>query len=106
MPKKEKKNFFPPFFFASSFFLSLFSPLLRRTTCNHDNHYDFIHFIASHTARDCLYLGKQSFNNGYYGQSIEWFEQAMLKASQEGNKTAPLEEIVPFYNMAVEIVSF
>jgi prolyl 4-hydroxylase len=55
------------------------------------------------TARDCLYLGKHSFNNGYYGHSIEWFEEAMIRAHREGNTTASVEEIMPFYNMAIEI---
>ena len=57
------------------------------------------------TARDCLYLGKHSFNNGYYGQAIEWFEQALHKANLEGNATAPVDEITPFYSMALTIVS-
>ncbi|XP_054167390.1 prolyl 4-hydroxylase subunit alpha-1-like [Oppia nitens] len=55
------------------------------------------------TARDCLYLGKHSFNNGYYGHSIEWFEEALIRAHREDNRTASVEEIMPFYNMAVEI---
>jgi len=49
-------------------------------------------------------LGKHSFNNGYYGHSIEWFEEALIRAHREGNLTASVEEIMPFYNMAVEIV--
>ena len=56
-------------------------------------------------ARDCLYLGKHSFNNGYYGQALEWFEEAMTRAHREGNTTAPVDEIRPFYTMAATIVS-
>lgn len=56
-------------------------------------------------ARDCLYLGKHSFNNGYYGQAIEWFEEALHRANLEGNTTAPVDEITPFYTMALTIVS-
>jgi prolyl 4-hydroxylase len=55
-------------------------------------------------ARDCLYLGKHSFNNGYYGQALEWFEEALNRAHQEGNTTAPVDEIRPFYAMAATIV--
>jgi len=61
--------------------------------------------FISFTARDCLFLGKHSFNNGYYGQSIEWFEEALSRAHREGNFTAPVDEITPFYNMALTIVS-
>jgi len=55
------------------------------------------------TARDCLYLGKHSFNNGYYGQAIEWFEESLHRAHLEGNTTAPVDEIAPFYEMAARI---
>lgn len=55
------------------------------------------------TARDCLYLGKHAFNNGYYGQAIAWFEQALEKAQSEHNATAPVDEIQPFYSMALTI---
>ncbi|KAH9403931.1 hypothetical protein TYRP_014443 [Tyrophagus putrescentiae] len=54
------------------------------------------------SARDCLYLGKSAFNNGYFGSSIEWFEEALARAHVEGNSTASVEEITPFYQMAVE----
>ena len=57
-------------------------------------------------ARDCLFFAKQSFNHGYYGHSLEWFDQAMKKANQEGNQTAGVDEIVPFYDVALKIVSF
>lgn len=56
-------------------------------------------------ARDCLHLGKNAFNNGYYGISLEWFEEAVARAQVEGNQTASMEEITPFYQMAVEYVS-
>lgn len=56
-------------------------------------------------ARDCLFFAKQSFNNGYYGHSLEWFDQALKKANQEGNTTASVDEIIPFYNVALKIVS-
>ncbi|XP_015792160.1 prolyl 4-hydroxylase subunit alpha-2-like [Tetranychus urticae] len=55
------------------------------------------------TSRDCLYLGKHSFNNGYYGQALEWFDEALRKAHLERNRTTPVDEIIPFYNMAVQI---
>ena len=57
------------------------------------------------SARDCLYLGKHSFNNGYYGQAVKWFEQALQKSYKEGNRTASADEIIAFYKMALEIVS-
>lgn len=56
-------------------------------------------------ARDCLFFAKQSFNHGYYGHSLEWFDQALKKANQEGNTTASVDEIIPFYNVALKIVS-
>lgn len=63
------------------------------------------HFLLPYLARDCLYLGKSAFNNGYYGISLEWFEEALTRAHVEGNITASVEEITPFYQMAVEYVS-
>ena len=74
------------------------------------NSHSFCHFFCHFlflilTARDCLFLGKHSFNNGYYGQSIEWFEEALIRAHREGNATAPVDEITPFYTMALTIVS-
>lgn len=54
-------------------------------------------------ARDCLYMGKHAFNNGYYGHAIEWLEIAMGRAEEEGNTTATVDEIMPFYKMAIEI---
>ena len=56
-------------------------------------------------ARDCLFFAKQSFNHGYFGHSLEWFDQALKKANQEGNLTASVDEIIPFYNVALKIVS-
>ena len=69
---------------------------------------DFIHHFVClpYLARDCLYLGKSAFNNGYFGSSIEWFEEALARAHVEGNSTASVEEITPFYQMAVEYVSW
>lgn len=55
-------------------------------------------------ARDCLFLAKQSFNNGYYGHSLEWFDLALKKANQEGNLTASVDEILPFRSVALKIV--
>jgi hypothetical protein len=66
--------------------------------------YQYFNINIISLARDCLYLGKHSFNNGYYGHSIEWFEEAMIRAHREGNTTASVDEIMPFYNMAIEIV--
>ncbi|KAI1305893.1 Prolyl 4-hydroxylase subunit alpha-2 [Halotydeus destructor] len=54
-------------------------------------------------ARDCLYIGKHSFNNGYYGQSMQWFQESLVKAQEERNTTASVEEIMPFYDMAAKI---
>ncbi|KAH7636267.1 vacuolar protein sorting-associated protein 33a-like protein [Dermatophagoides farinae] len=56
------------------------------------------------SARDCLYLGKNAFNNGYYGHSLEWFDEALVRAHQEGNRTASVDEIVPFYQLAIEYI--
>lgn len=56
-------------------------------------------------ARDCLFFAKQSFTNGYYGHSLEWFDQALKRANQEGNTTASVDEIIPFYDVALKIVS-
>ncbi|XP_076316484.1 prolyl 4-hydroxylase subunit alpha-1-like [Tachypleus tridentatus] len=62
-----------------------------------------INSVSRLTARDCLYLGKQAFNNGYYGHAIEWFEEAMSRAKLENNQTAPVEEITPFLDIAIKI---
>lgn len=56
-------------------------------------------------ARDCLFFAKQSFTHGYYGHSLEWFDQALKKANQEGNTTASVDEIIPFYDVALKVVS-
>lgn len=56
------------------------------------------------TARDCLYLAKHAFNNAYYGHSLDWFEEAMRRAHREGNSTASVSEIQPFYSMAAQVV--
>ncbi|UXI20501.1 complexin [Sarcoptes scabiei] len=62
------------------------------------------HSFIQMTARDCLYLGKNAFNNGYYGHSLEWFDEALRRAHHEGNQTASVDEIVPFYNLAIEYI--
>lgn len=56
------------------------------------------------TARDCLYLAKHAFNNAYYGHSLDWFEEALKRAYDEGNSTASVSEIQPFYQMASQVV--
>jgi prolyl 4-hydroxylase len=56
------------------------------------------------TARDCLYLAKHAFNNAYYGHSLDWFEEALRRAYNEGNTTASVSEIQPFYQMASQVV--
>lgn len=56
------------------------------------------------TARDCLYLAKHAFNNAYYGHSLDWFEEALKRAYGEGNTTASVSEIQPFYQMASQVV--
>lgn len=56
------------------------------------------------SARDCLYLGKSAFNHGYYGHSLDWFEEALHRAHREGNRTATVDEITPFYEMAAQEV--
>lgn len=56
------------------------------------------------TARDCLYLAKHAFNNAYYGHSLDWFEEALKRAYYEGNTTASVSEIQPFYQMANQVV--
>ncbi|XP_074605321.1 prolyl 4-hydroxylase subunit alpha-1-like [Brevipalpus obovatus] len=76
--------------------------MLNMSDISRGNIFD-LHTKVYLSARDCLYLAKHSFNNGYYGQSIEWFQQALQKAQLEGNRTAPIEEIIPFYNMALQI---
>ncbi|KAH9416328.1 hypothetical protein DERP_000833 [Dermatophagoides pteronyssinus] len=56
------------------------------------------------SARDCLYLGKNAFNHGYYGHSLEWFDEALVRAYHEGNRTASVDEIIPFYQLAIEYI--
>lgn len=56
------------------------------------------------TARDCLYLAKHAFNNAYYDHSLDWFQEAMRRAYSEGNTTAPISEIYPFFQMASQVV--
>ena len=97
---KNSHNFFIPFLL---FPLSLSLPYFYiESKSGHDEY--MLHFYPK-IARDCLYLGKHSFNNGYYGQAIEWFEEALHRANLEGNTTAPVDEITPFYTMALTIVS-
>lgn len=55
------------------------------------------------TARDLLYLGKQSFNTGYYAHSIQWLEEAISQAQREGNRTASVTEILAFHASAVDM---
>ncbi|XP_035233054.1 prolyl 4-hydroxylase subunit alpha-2-like [Stegodyphus dumicola] len=55
------------------------------------------------TARDLLYLGKQSFNAGYYAHAIRWLEEALSQAHLEGNRTASVAEINAFYQSAIEM---
>lgn len=49
---------------------------------------------------------KFSFTHGYYGHSLEWFQQALKKAHEEGNMTASVDEVIPFYDIALKVVSF
>lgn len=56
------------------------------------------------TARDCLYLAKHAFNNAYYDHSLDWFQEAMRRAYIEGNTTASINEIAPFFQMASQVV--
>lgn len=64
--------------------------------------------VESHVkmnSRDCFYFGKQSFNHGYYGHSLQWFEQALRLCRREQNRTTSPEEILPFYHVARQVVS-
>ncbi|CAL1286271.1 unnamed protein product [Larinioides sclopetarius] len=58
---------------------------------------------TSLTARDLLFLGKQSFTAGYYAHAISWLEEAIKKAHLEGNSTASVAEINAFYLSAVDM---
>ncbi|XP_054712442.1 prolyl 4-hydroxylase subunit alpha-1-like isoform X2 [Uloborus diversus] len=58
---------------------------------------------TSLTARDLLFLGKQSFNAGYYAHAIRWLDEAMTKARLEGNTTAGVTEILAFQASAVDM---
>ena len=49
-------------------------------------------------------MGKQSYDNGYYGHAVEWLEGALMRAHQEGNATASVTEILPFHDMVVQVV--
>ncbi|CAB4059836.1 P4HA [Lepeophtheirus salmonis] len=58
---------------------------------------------AKLSAKDCLFMGKHSFNSGELSRSLEWFEQAWLLAGQKPNLTAttlsrdePVHESSPF----------
>lgn len=55
------------------------------------------------TARDLLYLGKQSFTTGYYAHAIQWLEQALEQAHLEGNRTAGVAEISAYLTTAIEV---
>ncbi|RWS09826.1 vacuolar protein sorting-associated protein 33A-like protein [Dinothrombium tinctorium] len=61
------------------------------------------HTYIAMNARDCLFLGKHAFNNGYYGLAVEWMQEALVRAHREGNITASVDEISTFYQMALEI---
>lgn len=52
-----------------------------------------------------MYLAKHAFNNAYYGHSLDWFEEALSRAYREGNSTASVSEIQPFYQMAAQVVN-
>ncbi|XP_022247737.1 prolyl 4-hydroxylase subunit alpha-1-like [Limulus polyphemus] len=62
-----------------------------------------INSISGLTARDCLYLGKHAFNNGYYGHAIEWLEEAISRANLERNQTVSVEEITLFLDIAIRV---
>lgn len=55
------------------------------------------------TARDLLYLGKQSFNSGYYAHAIEWLEEALAQAKREDNSTASVSEVLAFHESAIDM---
>ncbi|GFS77129.1 prolyl 4-hydroxylase subunit alpha-2 [Nephila pilipes] len=55
------------------------------------------------SARDLLYLGKQSFTAGYYAHAISWLEEALARAHDEGNRTASVAEVRAFYTAAVDM---
>lgn len=55
------------------------------------------------TARDCLFLGRNTMNIGSTEQAVEWLEQAMVLASQEGNQTAGQDEIRPYLLEAISM---
>lgn len=53
------------------------------------------------TARDCLFLGRNTMTMGATEHAIEWLEQAMVLATQEGNQTAGQDEIRPYLLEAI-----
>lgn len=63
------------------------------------------YFSPFFLARDLLYLGKQSFNTGYYAHAIQWLEEALSQAHREKNSTATPAEIMAFHASAVDMVS-
>ena len=65
-----------------------------------------VHSQVKMNGRDCLFFAKQSFNHGYYGHALQWFERALELAHREGNRTASVDEIMPFYQIALNVVSW
>lgn len=55
-------------------------------------------------SRDCFYFGKQSFNHGYYGHALQWFEHAIRLSEEENNQSTTIDEIMPFYRIARQVV--
>jgi prolyl 4-hydroxylase len=64
-----------------------------------------VHSNVQMNSRDCFYFGKQSFNNGYYGHALQWFEHAFRLSKREKHQTTSTEEILPFYEVARQVVS-
>ena len=58
------------------------------------------------SARDCLFVGKHAFNQGYYDKAIDWFETALNHARNHDDDTVSVSEIIPFLEAAIKVVSF
>lgn len=55
---------------------------------------------ASLTAQDCWYIGKHCFQEKKLSHSLEWFQQAVHLAEQEGNRTLPVTVAKQYLQMA------
>eukprot|EP00094_Tigriopus_californicus_P009767 TCALIF_09416-PA protein Name:"Similar to P4HA2 Prolyl 4-hydroxylase subunit alpha-2 (Gallus gallus)" AED:0.25 eAED:0.25 QI:0/0.66/0.5/1/1/1/10/0/816 len=57
---------------------------------------------ATLTAQDCWYIGKHCYQEQKLSHSLEWFQQAVNLAEEEGNRTLPVKVAKDYLNMVAK----